>query len=156
MSLMSHRDLFGGHTHINQLTNQPTGDRIRIGAHLDRAALGDAHARQYVVGVEAFSGQSAEARPFFGEAFLPVRVGSRNDLFHETYVLFAAGKITTTTEQQRLIDTVFDVPVGGFDISVFVGATSVCSLRFAGVVQQGQGQFLAHGGLDRRAHRVFF
>jgi hypothetical protein len=134
MSLMGHRDLFGGHTHINQQTNQPTGDRIRIGAYLNRAALGDAHAREYVVGVEAFSGQAAETRPFFGEAFLPVRVGSREDLLHETHVLFAAGEITTATKQQRLIDTLFEMSVGGFDIPVLVGTPSVRALRFAVVV----------------------
>ncbi len=112
MSLMSHCDLFGGHTHVNRLTNQPTGDRIRIGAHLNRAAFSNSHARQHIVGVEAFGGQAAEARTLLGESFSPIGVGSENDLFHETHVLFAAGKVTTATEQQRLIDTVFDVSVG--------------------------------------------
>jgi hypothetical protein len=112
MSLMSHRDLFGGHTHVDRLTNQPTGDRIRIGSHLNRAAFGDSHALQHVVRVEAFVGQSAEARSFFGESFSPIGVGSGNDLFHETHVLFAAGKLTTATKQQRLIEAIFDVSVG--------------------------------------------
>jgi hypothetical protein len=112
MFLMGHRDLFGGHTHVDQLTNQPTGDRIRIGSHLNRAAFGDSHTQQYVVGVEAFVGQSAETRLFFGESFSPIGVGSRNDLFHKTHVLFAAGKITTATKQQRLIEAVFEMSVG--------------------------------------------
>lgn len=112
ISLMRHSDLFSGHTHINQLSDQPTGDRIRIGSHLNRAAFADSHAVQHVVGIEAFVRQSAQARLFFGEPLLPIGVGSGNDLFHETHVLLAAGKLTTATKQQRLIEAIFDMSVG--------------------------------------------
>ncbi len=112
MLLMSHSDLFGRHTHVDRLTNQPTGDRIRIGSHLNRAAFADSHAVQHVVGIEAFVRQSAQARLIFGEPLLPIGVGSGNDLFHETHVLLAAGKLTTATKQQRLIEAIFDMSVG--------------------------------------------
>ncbi len=112
MLLMSDRDLFGRHTHIDRPTNQPAGDRIRIGSHLNRAAFADSHAVQHVVGIEAFVGQRLEGRPFFGESFLPIGVGLRDDLFHETHVVFAAGKLTAATKQQRLIEAIFDMPVG--------------------------------------------
>ena len=55
--LMRHDDFFRCDSKINVLTDQPTGNRIRIGPHLNRAALADANLREHIVRVEPFERQ---------------------------------------------------------------------------------------------------
>ena len=57
VSVMSHRDLLGPDAQVNELADQPTGNRVRVGSHVDRAAARDSHTLDDVVRVEPFIGQ---------------------------------------------------------------------------------------------------
>lgn len=43
MILVRYDDLFRLDSHIDSASNQPTGDRVRVGSHQDRATLGDSN-----------------------------------------------------------------------------------------------------------------
>jgi hypothetical protein len=97
--LMRHDDFFRCDSHMNVLTNQPTGNRIRIGLHLNRAALADANLREDIVCVERFERQRFQMSLLFCESCRAMSVGAGHDSFDEADVLGAAGKVTTSTKQ---------------------------------------------------------
>ncbi len=132
--LMRHDDFFGCDSQINLLTDQPTGNRIRICPHVNRAAFADANLRDDIVRVEPFERQRFQLSLLFCEPCRAVPVGAGHDSFDEADVLGAAGKVTTSAKQQRLIDAVFDVPIQRFHIAVLVGASRVGAFSFAAVV----------------------
>jgi hypothetical protein len=134
VSVMSHRDLFGPDAQVNELADQPTGNRVRVGSHGDRAAARDSHALDDVVRVEPFIGQSIQMSQVIQEVLPPVAIGPFHQVFHEGHVFFAAVKTSTATQQQRLIDTILEMAVGRFDVAVFVGTASIGAFRFAVVV----------------------
>jgi len=131
---MSHRDLFGPDAKVDELADQPTGNRVRVGSHVDRAAARDSHALDDVVCVEPFIRQSIQMSQIIQEVLPPVVIGPLHQVFREGHVFFAAVKTSTPTQQQRLIDTILQVPVGRFDVAVFVGTACVRAFRFAAVV----------------------
>lgn len=159
VALMRHGDLFGPYPHVRLLADQPAGNGIGVGPHLNRAAAADAHGVEPLVGVEPFPRQGLEACLLFEEPLRAIRVGAGDQLFDETHVLVAAGKITAAAQQQRLVDAVFKMPVGRFDVAVLVGATCIGAFRFATVMIHQRritiGQRFAVGMIaDRRAERI--
>jgi hypothetical protein len=134
VSVMSHRDLFRPDAKIDELSDQPTGDRVRVGSHGDRAAATDSHALDDVVCVEPFIRQSIQMREIIKEPPPPVVIGPLHQVFHERNVFSAAVEAPTATQQQRLIDAIFQVPVGRFDVAIFVGTAGIRAFRFAVVV----------------------
>ena len=134
VSVMSHRDLFGPDAKVDELADQSTGNRVRVGSYVDRAAARDSHALDDVVCVEPFIGQSIQMSQIIKEVLPPVVIGTFHQVFHEGHVFFAAVKTSTATQQQRLIDTILEMAVGRFDVAVFVGTPSVRAFRFAAVV----------------------
>jgi hypothetical protein len=134
IAMMSDDDLFGTDSQIDEIADQPTGNGIRVGSHPNRAAATDTHARDDVVRVEPFVGQSLQMSQILEERFPSIVVGTFHQCFHKRNVLFATGKVSTAAKQQRLLDPIFDVSVGRFDIAIFVGAPSICAFRFTVVV----------------------
>ena len=134
VSVMSHRDLFGPGAQVHELADQPTGNRIRVGSHVDRAAARDPHALDDVVRVEPFVRQPIQMSQIIKEVLPPVVIGPLHQVFHEGHVFFAAVKTPTATQQQRLIDTILEMAVGRFDVAVFVGTPSIGAFGFAVVV----------------------
>ena len=57
---MSRRDLFGTDAKVDELPDQSTGNRVRVGSHGDRAAARDSHTLDDVVRVEPFIRQSIQ------------------------------------------------------------------------------------------------
>jgi hypothetical protein len=57
-----------------------------------------------------------------------------DELFEETHILFAAGKIPAASQQKRLVNAVLQVAVRGFHIAVFIRTADIDSLRLAAVV----------------------
>lgn len=45
-----------------------------------------------------------------------------DQLFNEVHVVFATGEVTASTQQESLIDSLFEVAVGGLNVAVFIGA----------------------------------
>jgi hypothetical protein len=134
VSLMYHRDLFSTNPQIDELIDQPTGNRIRIRSHANRTAACHPNAFHDVIGVETFIGQTPQVRLIFKEVFPPVVVGSPDQFFHEGDILFPAGKVATAAQHQRLLDAVLEMSVGRFHVAVLVGTASVRAFRFAVVV----------------------
>ena len=99
VSVMSHRDLFGPGAQVHELADQPTGNRIRVGSHVDRAAARDPHALDDVVRVEPFVRQPIQMSQIIKEVLPPVVIGPLHQVFHEGHVFFAAVKTSTATQQ---------------------------------------------------------
>lgn len=146
---MSHRDLFGPDAKVDELIDQPAGNRVRVGSHADRAAAGNSHALDDVVRVERLVRKSIQVREIIKKLLPPVVVGSLDELFHEGDVLFTAVEISTATQQQRLFDAILKMPIGRFHVAVFVGTASIRAFRFAVVIShQGRvtfGEFFPAG-----------
>jgi hypothetical protein len=75
----------------------------------------------------------------FKKVLLSIVVSPLHQIFHEVNVFFTAVKTPTATQQQRLFDTILQMPVGRFDIAVFVGTARVRAFRFAVVVTHQSG-----------------
>jgi hypothetical protein len=99
MILVAHEDLFRTDSYVDFLADQPTGYGVRIGAHLDGAALGDANASHDVIGVESIVWQPLQTSLFFHEALVTIGVGAGDDFFHEVLVVLATGEVTATAKQ---------------------------------------------------------
>tara|TARA_Y100000385_G_C13052534_1_gene620465 strand:- start:301 stop:660 length:360 start_codon:yes stop_codon:yes gene_type:complete len=99
VSVMSHRDLFGSDAKVNLTADQPTGNRVRVGPHVDRAAARDSHALDDVICVEPFIGQSIQMSQIIKVVLPPVVIGPFHQVFHEINVFFAAVKTPTATQQ---------------------------------------------------------
>lgn len=135
VTAMSHRDLFGADAKVDELTDQPTGDRVRVGSHADRAAAGNSHALDDVICVERLIRQSIQVRELIKVLLPPIIVSSFDEIFHEGNVLFTTFEIPTATQQQRLFDAILEMPVGRFDVAVLVGTASVRAFGFAVVIR---------------------
>jgi len=134
VSVMSHRDLFGPDAKVDELADQPTGNRVRVGAHTNGAAGTDFHTFLNVVCVEPFIGQAIQMSQVIKKVLPAVVIGPLHQIFHEVNVFFAAVKTPTATQQQRLFDTILEMAVGRFDVAVFIGTASVRAFCFAIVV----------------------
>ncbi len=87
-----------------------------------------------VIGIELAVGQLTEMLLFDGEALSALLVTTGDHVFNEVHVFFAAGEVTAGSQQQRLVDDIFEVTIGRFDIAVLVGTAGVGLLRRAAVV----------------------
>lgn len=134
MTMMRHSNLFGTDAKIDELTDQPTRYRIRVGTHIDCAAATDASVLYDVVGVEHGVGQSLQMSKVIQKLLSTIVVGSFNQIFHEGDVGFSSFKVATAAQHQRLIDTILEMSVRGFHVAVFVGTTSVRAFCFAVVI----------------------
>jgi hypothetical protein len=122
---MSHRDLFGPAAKVDELADQPTANRVRVGGHTNGAAGTDFHTFLNVVCVEPFIGQTIQMSQVIKKVLLAVVIGPLHQIFHEVNVFFAAVKTPTATQQQRLFDTILEMAVGRFDVAVFIGTACV-------------------------------
>jgi hypothetical protein len=87
--------------------------------------------------VQTCRGQGLQSRDLLGEAIPPCVVATLHDPVQEARVLFAAGEVPATTQQQRLIDGGLEVVVRRFGIAVLVRLSSVDPLsRQTVVIQQ--------------------
>ena len=66
--LMQDGDLVSPDPHVDELTNQPAGNRIGVRPHSNGTALSDASIRQQIVGIESFMRQSAQVCLFFDKS----------------------------------------------------------------------------------------
>jgi len=63
-----------------------------------------------------------------------MRVGANDDGFHETDILLTTGEVATSTQQQSLIDAIFEMSVLRFHVTVFIGAPGISAFAFTAVV----------------------
>ena len=157
--LISHQNRFSLDSHVNFPTDQPAGDRVSVGAYLNRAAAVDAHAVEQICDVQPVVGKTLKDRLFLGKTILSMSVGLGDNRFDEAHVVFAGGEGAAATQQQRLIDPLLKMPIGRLNVAIFIGTPRVGSFSLAAVmlhqrgVSRGVG-FATGVVVDRSAERV--
>ena len=157
--LISHQNGFGLDADIDFSTDQPAGNRVSVGAYLNRAAAVNAHAAEPICNVEPIVGQVLQNGLLFGKPFLAMNVGLNDHRFDEAQVVFTAGEGATAAQQQRLIEPLFQMIVGRLHVAIFIGTPRVGPFGLAAVVihQCGVSRGVGFGTgvvVDRSAERV--
>jgi len=134
LAVMSHRDRFGTDAQVDQLSDQPAGNRVGVRPHQDRAAGTDAYAPDDVVRVQTLIRQSIQMGLIIQILFAPMIVGLSDEVFHKHDVLFTTVEVPTSPQQQRLVDALFQMPVRGFDVTILVGTACVRAFGLTVVV----------------------
>jgi hypothetical protein len=134
MSVMSHRNRFGTDAQIDQLPDQPTGDRVGIRPHQNRAAGADSYAPDDVVCVQTLIRQSIQMGLIFPIRFPSMVVGSSDEVFHKSDVFFTTVEAPTSPQQQFLVDAIFQMSVQRFDVAVLVGTAGIRAFGLTVVV----------------------
>lgn len=152
-------DPLGANHYINLSPDQPTGNRVGVATHRDRAARSHRDADDPFVRVELAWGQRPEVLLFNGELVGSRLVAFGDHPFDELHVLLTALEIAAASQQQRLVDHELDLSVGGFDIAVFVRAARVGVFAGAAVMLHQLAITLCQPRLgrmvgDRRAEAV--
>lgn len=99
LPLVRHRDCLSADSHIDLSSDQATGDRVSVGANVDRRAFTHTDAFELVIGIESNIGKATKLQPFFGKPLLASRVGAVDDLLHKSHVLVTTGEVATSTQQ---------------------------------------------------------
>ena len=155
---ITHPYRFGFNPNVDFATDQSAGDRVSIGAYLNRATAVNAHAE--VVGdVEPLVGQTLQNGLLLSETPLAMSVGLGDGRFDKSHVVFTANEGPTPTQQQRLIESLFDVIVRRLHVAVFIGTPRVGPFGFAVIVFHQRAvsrgvQFATGMVVDRSAERV--
>ena len=107
------------HPHLHSLADQPAVHRIGVVANPDRTAGGDSHPLPGEV-IQTACRQRAHHCQLFSQALLPGRIAPGHNHRYKALVLFPAGKITATPQQQFLLNGPFQAVMGLFHIPVLV------------------------------------
>jgi len=134
---------------FDPLADQSAMHRVGAAVNVDEASRIDA-ATHLEATRQTHIGQTPQRGDLFGEAISPNFVASLHHVLEELTVLFAAGELPTTPQQQRLIDSRFEVAVRRFDIAVLVGLSGIDPLADQAVVRQQ----VAVSGLEFPRRRV--
>ena len=134
---------------FHPLADQSAMNRVGASVNVDQASRIDS-ATHLEATRQTHIGQIPQRRDLFGEAISPRFVANHHHVLKELTVLFAAGELPTTSQQQRLIDCGFEVTVRRFRIAVLVGLSGIDPLASQTVV----GQQIAVSGLEFPRHRV--
>lgn len=127
-------DHVGVDHHVNVHADQPTGNRIRVAADLNRAAAADLDAADTLPMIELARRQLAEARLLLGELVDAARIPFVDQPHQKLFVLLPAGEVAAATQQERLIDGRFQMAVRRLDVTVLMRLSSVDPLRLDLVV----------------------
>lgn len=127
-------DHIGVDHHVNIQADQPTGNRIRVAADLNRAAAANLNAADALPMIELAERQLAETCLLFGELVGAARIAFVNQPHQKLFVLFPAGEVAAAAQHERLIDGRFQMAVRGLDVAVLMRLSSVDPLRLDLVV----------------------
>lgn len=134
---------------FHPLTNQSAMHRVGAAVNVDHASRIDATTHLEATR-QTHSGQFPQRRDLFGEAISPRFVATFHHILEELTVLFAAGELSTATQEQRLIDGGFEVVVRRLGVAVLVGLSGIDPLASQTVVSQQ----IAVSGLEFPRRRV--
>jgi hypothetical protein len=104
---------------FNLLAHQTAMHRVRVAVNVDQAAAVHAH-RHAQATVQALRRQVSQDGEFRGLPRLARRIARGHHFLKKAAILSAAAKIAAATQQQRLIDGRFEMPVGRFAVTVLV------------------------------------
>jgi len=139
----------GEESSFHPLADQSAVNRVGAAVNVDQASRIDS-ARHLEATRQTHIGQTPQRRDLFGEAISPRLVANLHHVLDELTVLFAAGELPTTPQEQRLIDGGFEVAVRRLDIAVLVGLSGIDPLANQTVVCQQ----IAVSGLELPRRRV--
>jgi len=139
----------GEESSFHALADQSAMHRVGAAVNVDQASCIDA-ATHLEATRQTHIGQTPQRGDLFAEAISPRFVAKLHHVLEELTVLFAAGELSTPTQEQRLIDGGFEVAVRRFDIAVLVGLSGIDSLADQAVVRQQ----IAVSGLELPRRRV--
>jgi hypothetical protein len=120
---------------FHPLADQSAMHRVGTAVNVDQASRIDA-ATHLEATRQTHVGQPPQRGDLFGKAIPPRFVANPHHVLEELTVLFAAGELSTPTQEQRLIHGGFEVAVRRFDIAVLVGLSGIDSLADQAVVRQ--------------------
>jgi hypothetical protein len=127
--------MFHVNPHLDPFADQPAVHRIGVVLHVDHAAAGHGHC-QPLARLQPACRQGPQHRLLLGQPFRPRQIPLPADFVQEHFVLGAAGKVPTATQQQRLPHSVFEMPMGRLGVAVFVGLPCLDLLAYQAVVPQ--------------------
>jgi hypothetical protein len=128
------------------LATQPRRYRVGIVLDPDRAHAADAHA-DTLQGLQAGCRQPAHAGQLGGQLAGSTGVARRGQGTKPLFVRLRPGEVAAATQQQGLRHGLLEVPVGRFDVAIFMAAVRVGGLGGDAIVSQ---QRLVIGGELRR------
>ena len=116
-------------------TDQAAMHGIDVAVDVNQAAA--VHATRHLqTRRQPLIGQVLERRQLLGEAVTATRVANLHQVVQEIHILRPAGEIATATQQQRLIDGGFEVPMRRFRVAVLVRLPRVDALARHAVMGQ--------------------
>ncbi len=125
----------GEQPHFHPLTDQPTGHRVDVAAHVDRAPRIHPHP-QPPARLQTPRRQRSQQRHFFHQPLLPPRIELREQLPQEVRVRRAARKIPAAPQHQGLVQRPLELAVALLHVAVLVGFARVDRLALQAVVPQ--------------------
>lgn len=140
--------------HLDPLADQSAVHRIGVVLHVDDAAVRYGH-RQPFAGLQPACRQRPQHRLFLGQSFGAWSIPVPANVVQERLVIDGAGKVSTTTQQQRLLHGVFEMPVRRLGIAIFVGLPRLDLLACQAVMfQQALVTFREVASLRQIVHRT--
>jgi hypothetical protein len=111
--------------------------------------------RQPFAGLQPACWQGPQHRLFLGQPFAAWPIPLPTNVVQERLVLDAAGKISTATQQQRLLHGVFEMPVRRLGVAIFVGLPRLDLLACQAVMfQEALVMFREVASLGQIVHRA--
>lgn len=104
---------------FNLLAHQTAMHRVRVAVDVDQAAAVHAH-RHAQATVQPLLRQLPEHGEFRGVPRLARRVARGHHFLEKAAILIAAAEVAAATQQQRLVDGGFEMPVGRLTVTVLV------------------------------------
>ena len=130
-----HGDRLGPHARFHPFPLQPRRDRVDVVLHLDRAPLADTHTQPNQT-LQAPGWQVTQVCHFFFAPLSSARVLPILHHLQEGCVSVPARKIPAATQQQGLLDRLFETPMRLLAIAVFMAARWVGRFAFDAVMPQ--------------------
>jgi hypothetical protein len=112
-------EVVGVDADLDAFADQPTGDRIRVAADVNRAAAVHAH-RHTLAGVETLCRQRPQQSHLFCQPLHAPLVALREQRTHERLVVAAARKIAAATQHQGLVEGTFELAMALLHVAVLV------------------------------------
>jgi hypothetical protein len=140
--------------HLDPLADQSAVHRIGVVLHVDDAAVRYGH-HQPFAGLQPACRQRSQHRLFLGQSFGAWPIPVPANVVQERLVIDGAGKVSTTTQEQRLLHGVFEMPVRRLGIAIFVGLPRLDLLAHQAVMfQQALVTFREVASLRQIVHRT--
>jgi hypothetical protein len=128
-------DLLQADPRLHLQADQPRRHRVGVVLHLDGAAPTHTHTLPFQR-LQAPGRQRPQARHLLGDLCRPARIALLEHAQEERPILFAVGKLSAATQEQRLLHGVFEMPMQRLHITILVPAGGIGRLGVHTVMGQ--------------------